>query len=337
MNGSTSCLAPVATSRPPSLVAGRPLSGCVRCDFGRSTFAQPASVVNAFTVDVEEHFQVQAFEHLAPRNHWHRYESRVADNTFRLLELLATYEVRATFFVLGWIARRHPSLVRAIQRAGHEIGSHGYWHSLVYQQTPAEFRSDLRQSKAVLEDLTSQPVRSYRAPSFSIMKRSWWALDILAEEGIGYDASIFPVYHDRYGIPDACRQPHVIETTRGPIWEFPASTLRVGRVNLPIAGGGYFRLYPAPLTLAGLSYLNRHGEPFVFYIHPWEIDPRQPRLRDAPLRSRFRHYVNLRSTQRKLARLLERFRFGSLIDAIDAWAADPLPALPPSSRTTHSH
>jgi polysaccharide deacetylase family protein (PEP-CTERM system associated) len=214
------------------------------------------------------------------------------------------------------VAQRHPNLVREIQSAGHEIGSHSYWHRLIYEQTPEVFRRDLRQSKAVLEDILGDRITSYRAPSFSITRQSMWALDILAEEGIRYDSSIFPIHHDRYGVPNGQRFPYRVDTTSGDLWEFPLSTVRVRRWNLPIAGGGYFRLYPFSVTRRMLARINRGGNPFVFYVHPWELDPDQPRLGLGSMKSRFRHYVNLRSTHEKLDRLLGRFRFGTLREAL---------------------
>jgi polysaccharide deacetylase family protein (PEP-CTERM system associated) len=242
----------------------------------------------------------------------------VVASTQRVLALLDRHQVAGTFFVLGWVARRFPDLVRSIARAGHEVGSHSYWHRLVYEQTPEAFRSDLRESKAVIEDTLGQPVRCYRAPTFSIVKTSLWALNILAEEGIQHDSSIFPIHHDRYGIPGYPTVPHAISTPAGRLLEFPMSTVRVLRRNLPVAGGGYFRLYPLRISLRLLNRLNRQGTPFVFYIHPWELDPEQPRMTVGSAKTRFRHYVNLGSTERKLDRLLPRFRFGQLPTSLHA-------------------
>ncbi len=275
-------------------------------------------LLNAFTVDVEDYYQVTAFEGQVERSAWPSYESRVAANTRRLLRLLERFEVRGTFFVLGWVARRFPQLVREIQRAGHEVGSHSYWHRLVYRQSPQEFRDDLVQSRRVLEDVTGAPIMAYRAPSFSITRQSLWALDILVEEGFRHDSSIFPVYHDRYGIPDAQPGVHQIPAAGGMLWEFPASVLRWGGMNIPVSGGGYFRLYPLAWTLRSLAYINRRQRrPFMFYVHPWEVDPDQPRLRVAGVKTRFRHYVNLKSTHAKLEVLLGRFRFGRLSEVIE--------------------
>jgi polysaccharide deacetylase family protein (PEP-CTERM system associated) len=274
-------------------------------------------LVNAFTVDVEEHFQVSAFEKHISRDDWHRYDSRVVLNTRRILRILERHEVRATFFVLGWIARHHPRLVREIHRAGHEVGSHSYWHRLVYNLTPDQFREDLQHSKAVLEDITGQAITAYRAPSFSITRNSLWALPILAEEGIQVDSSIFPIRHDRYGIPDAPRKIHEIPTEAGTLTEFPPSVLRWGWMNLPIGGGGYFRLYPMNWTLRGLSHINSsRNDPFMFYVHPWELDPEQPRLGVGTHLSRLRHHVSLHKTEHRLHVLLRHFRFAPLSEVL---------------------
>lgn len=277
-----------------------------------------AQILNAFTVDVEDYFQVSAFEKHVSRNRWNDYESRVERNTHRILDLLNAYQVPATFFVVGWIARQYPRLVRDIHRAGHEIGSHSYWHRLVYELTPEEFRRDLMESRNVLEDVTGERVVAYRAPSFSITRQSLWALDILAQEGFTCDSSVFAIHHDRYGIHDAEPHLHELQTENGSLWEFPPSVVRVAGVNLPISGGGYFRLYPYSFTARCLSRVGRiAGRPFMFYVHPWEIDPEQPRLRAGTAVSRFRHHVNLTKTYAKLDRLLRDFPFGRARDVID--------------------
>jgi len=275
-------------------------------------------IVNAFTVDVEDYFQVSAFENDIRRDQWDQFESRVVANTKRILELLARHDVRATFFVLGWVARQYPELVREIHSAGHEIGSHSFWHRLIYTQTPDEFRTDLRQSRDVLADIIGEPITGYRAPSFSITRQSLWALDILAEEGFRIDSSVFPIYHDRYGIPNAKPRIHQITTSAGPLWEFPPSIFRIAGLNLPVGGGGYFRLYPLWCTICCLSAVNRKArQPFMFYIHPWEVDAEQPRLGAGSRMSRFRHTVNLSRTERKLDALLRGFHFGPLCDMIE--------------------
>lgn len=275
------------------------------------------TLVNAFTVDVEDYFQVSGFERDIARSTWDSYESRVESNTERLLGLLAEHEVRGTFFILGWVAERFPGLVERIRAQGHELGSHSYWHRLIYEQSPAEFREDLRRSRDVLQDIVGERVTSYRAPSFSITKRSLWAAEILVEEGFEIDSSIYPVHHDRYGIPGAQRWLHRLPTPSGPIWEFPPSIARLGGFNLPVSGGGYFRLYPGYWTERCLRTVNdAHGEPFMFYIHPWEVDPQQPRLKVGARLSRWRHYVNLRSTEGKLRSLVQRFSFAPMRDVV---------------------
>lgn len=279
-------------------------------------------MLNVFTVDVEDYFQVSAFEKHVDRNCWNQWESRVAANTRRILELLDRHRVHATFFVLGWIAEHHPQLVREIHACGHEIGSHGYWHRLIYQQSAAEFRSDLCRSRDVLQDAIGRRVTAHRAASFSITRQSLWALEILVEEGFQVDSSVFPVRHDRYGIPGAEPGPHRLTTPAGPIWEFPPSVARFAGLNLPVGGGGYFRLFPLPWTIHCLRRINRaKRRPLMFYVHPWELDPGQPRIRACSRLSRFRHYVNLSKNQRKLDGLLRRFRFGRLCDVIERQTA----------------
>lgn len=274
-------------------------------------------LLNAFTVDVEDYFQVSAFENDIKRDQWSGYTRRVVANTDRILALMDRHNVRGTFFVLGWIARHEPQLVREIHRRGHEIASHGYWHRLVYQQTPEQFREDICHSRDVLQDIIGEPVVAYRAPSFSITKRSLWALDILIQEGFTQDYSIFPIHHDRYGIADAEPAIHRISSLAGVSWEFPASTRRFAGFNMPVSGGGYFRLYPAWWTIGCLKAINRKaGHPFVFYVHPWELDPQQPRLNVGSRASRVRHYLNLRTTEKKLDVLLDSFRFGRSSDVI---------------------
>jgi polysaccharide deacetylase family protein (PEP-CTERM system associated) len=274
-------------------------------------------ILNAMTVDVEDYFQVSAFDAVVERATWDGRESRVSANTERLLSLFGESRVRATFFVLGWVASRFPSLVRRIVEAGHEIASHGYAHRLVYEQTPEEFRQDIRRSKALLEDISGTAVLGYRAPSYSITKRSLWALDILIEQGYRYDTSIFPIHHDRYGIPDAPRHVHVEMRRNGCIVETPGSTVRWGGMNLPIAGGGYFRLLPYWWTHWGIGRLNRiERRPAIFYLHPWEIDPGQPRF-EVSRATRLRHYRNLEKTEGRLRRLLADFRFSTLSALIE--------------------
>jgi polysaccharide deacetylase family protein (PEP-CTERM system associated) len=269
-------------------------------------------LVNAMSVDVEDYFHVSAFESVVPRTAWDHMQSRVSANTERLLDLFDEHRIRSTFFVLGWVADRYPRLVRSIVERGHELASHGYAHRLIYEQTPDEFRDDVRRAKRVLEDAGGVRVGGYRAPSFSVTRRSMWALDVLIDEGHWYDASIFPIRHDRYGIPASPRHPYEIRRDRGTIVELPASTVRLGATNLPIAGGGYFRILPYAWTRWGMTRLNRvERQPAVFYLHPWEIDPDQPR-QPAGWLSRFRHYRNLQETETRLRRLLTEFSFGTV-------------------------
>jgi polysaccharide deacetylase family protein (PEP-CTERM system associated) len=286
-----------------------------------------SDIVNLFSVDVEDYFQVSAFEHYVQRKDWDNYECRVVPNTHRMLRLLARHNVRGTFFILGWIAEHYPQLVRDIQRDGHEIASHGYWHRLIYEQTPEEFRRDLRQARDVIQNITGTAVNAYRAPSFSITKQSLWALEILAEEGFSFDSSIFPIYHDRYGIPDAEPGIRQINTKAGALQEVPPSVVQIAGVNLPV-GGGYFRLYPYKLTRYFLQSINRKGkQPFTFYIHSWELDPAQPRLTIHSKVSRFRHYVNLSKTGRKLERLLKEFRLGPIAEVLSSCATSQVQAV----------
>lgn len=284
------------------------------------------AVVNAMSIDVEDYFQVSAFDGVVPRESWEARESRVVANTERLLELFQESGVRATFFVLGWVGQRQPALIKRIAGLGHEIASHGFEHRLVYDQTPAQFRDDVRRSKDMLESTAGVAVRGYRAPSFSVVERSLWALEVLIEEGFAYDASIFPIRHDRYGIPGAPRHTHVRTTGAGTIIEVPGSTVRCAGVNIPIAGGGYFRLLPYAVTRWGFHRLN-NGErrPAVFYLHPWEVDPAQPRI-EAGVLTRLRHYRNLDKTAARLRALMKEFAFSSIVEALGIPPLTPLPA-----------
>ena len=266
-------------------------------------------IVNAMSVDVEDYFHVSVFDGIVPRTEWDAMESRVCANTERLLDIFDEYSVRSTFFVLGWVGEKYPALVTKIAARGHEVASHGYAHRLVYDQTPAAFREDVRRAKALLEEASGRPVVGYRAPSYSITPRSLWALDVLIEEGYQYDSSIFPIRHDRYGIPVSDRQPYRIDRNGGSLIEVPGSTTRLGPMNLPVAGGGYFRILPYRWTQWGIRRVNeQERRPAVFYLHPWEIDPDQPRLHAGRL-GRFRHYRNLDSTEQRLRQLLSDFRF----------------------------
>ncbi|MCK4706704.1 MAG: DUF3473 domain-containing protein [Gammaproteobacteria bacterium] len=268
-------------------------------------------IQNALTVDVEDYFHVSAFAKNINQQDWDNYPLRVENNTRRLLDLFDEYEVKATFFVLGWVAERTPDLIKDIANRGHEVACHGFSHQLVYNQSPEVFREETLRSKQLLEDIIQAPVSGYRAASYSITNRSLWALDILAEAGFEYDSSIFPVRHDRYGIPDAPEFPHRIETRNGrSLVEFPLSTAKLFKYRLPVAGGGYFRLYPYALTRTGLSQINRGRQPFIFYLHPWEIDPDQPKIPTSWF-SRFRHYNNLDKCEGRLRSLMTDFQFGT--------------------------
>ncbi|MFH1919674.1 MAG: XrtA system polysaccharide deacetylase [Planctomycetota bacterium] len=322
----------IAADRPqPTVVAVANSNGRRAARRSRFACTRSSDPINAFTVDVEDYYHVTAFAGDISRDDWHRYDTRVVDNTRRMLAMLDRHSVRATFFVLGWVAERHPQLIRAIHHIGHEVGSHGYWHRCIYDQSPDEFRDDLRKSRDVLSDIISAPVTAYRAPTFSVTRNSLWALDILVEEGFTVDSSIFPVWHDRYGIPDAEPYAHQIATASGTIWECPPSIVKLARLNCPI-GGGYFRICPLPWTLYGLSTINRkQRRPSMFYIHPWEIDPDQPRLKAGSRMSRFRHRVNLSATEQKLDVLLETFRFGPISDVVKQTQENHQPLRPARS------
>ncbi len=268
--------------------------------------------LNALTVDLEEYFQVSNFDGSIARSSWDSLPSRVCEPTRRLLDAFEVTGNRATFFVLGWVAERHPQLVREIARRGHQVACHGYGHELVYELGPRRFRADLKRARAAVEGASGTQVRGYRAPSYSITKRSLWGLEILREEGFRFDSSIFPIRHPRYGIPDFPRRPVRIELGEGAwIDEFPLTTLRAGPLNLPLAGGAYLRFLPAPLFRGGLSRLVAQGVPTVLYLHPWEIDPDQPRQR-VGWRVRVNHYHNLGRMESRLRRLLEGFRFAPM-------------------------
>lgn len=297
-------------------------------------------VLNAFTVDVEDWFQVSAFEHLFPRAGWDAVPLRVDTGVTRVLDLLDEAGVRGTFFILGWLAQRRPDLVRAIADRGHELGCHSLEHRLVYAMTPETFRTDLRASLDAIEQAAGARVTLFRAPSFSITKASTWALPILAEEGITIDSSIYPVVHDRYGIPGAPRGPFRPLADHPDFVEFPASTFRLAGMTLPCAGGGYFRLYPLALTQRAVRQINGDdGRPAVFYVHPWEFDPTQPKA-DAGAARNFRHRVNLARTGDRVRALLGAARFGTMSETLVALggpAALPLlDVLAPAAARTHS-
>jgi len=270
-------------------------------------------VINALTVDVEDYFHVHAFARVIDPKDWERYPSRVEENTYRLLQLFGERGVAATFFVLGWVAKRFPKLVSQILSAGHSVGCHGFAHKVIYAGTPDDFRRDLRLGKKAVEDAAGVAVQSYRAPSYSITSQTLWALEILLEEGFNYDSSIFPIIHDNYGLPNAPRFPYLHSLTGERfIREFPPSTVRFFGINCPVGGGGYFRFWPYQLTAWALHHINQiEGQPAMAYFHPWELDPGQPRI-PAGWRSRFRHYHNLESTEAKCRRLLQDFSWAPL-------------------------
>lgn len=275
-------------------------------------------IENALTIDVEDYFQVAALAEAVKYDDWARMEYRAEANTDRILGLFSEAGVKATFFTLGWVAERSPKLVKRIADAGHEVASHGYSHQLIYNQTPEVFREETIRSKSILEDILGASVTGYRAASYSITNESRWALDILAEQGFTWDSSIFPVHHDRYGMPGTPRWPHRLITDKGyELAEFPLSTLKFPGYTLPIAGGGYFRLFPYWFSRMGLGSINRQGKPFVFYLHPWEVDPGQPRL-DVKWFSRFRHYNNLDVCEQRLAKLLSDFRFTTMSQVLES-------------------
>ena len=285
-----------------------------------------APLLNAMTIDVEDYFHVSAFAHVVSPTEWPSFESRVCRNTERLLGILDDANVRATFFVLGWVAERYPQLVSRIERAGHELASHSFDHALVYDKTPEAFRADLQRARAAIAEASGVVVTGYRAPSFSLVQRSLWALDVLIDEGYTYDSSIYPIRHDRYGIPAWSRFIHRVDSAAGTLWELPGSTVRYLGVNMPMGGGGYFRLLPYRWTSMGIRRLNqREGQPAIFYLHPWEVDPDQPRLRaNAP--TRLRHYRNLDQTEPRLRRLLKEFPFGRIEDVLAERPASATPA-----------
>lgn len=273
-------------------------------------------IINAFSIDVEDYFQVAALASAVEFSSWSEREPRVERNTDLILELLAQSGVRGTFFVLGWIAERHPGLVRRIAAGGHEIASHGWSHRLIYEQSPQEFRAETERSKQLLEDLAGCAVTGYRAASFSITARSLWALDVLIDAGFEYDSSIFPIRHDRYGIPGAAPRPSLVSAPSGRrIVEFPMSAADFLGLKVPVSGGGYFRILPYWLTRSGLRQINRAGSPFTFYLHPWELDPAQPRF-EVKWFSRFRHYTNLHRTESRLRALLGQFAFAPMREVL---------------------
>jgi len=267
------------------------------------------TLINAMTVDVEDYFQVSAFEPYIKRSEWDSIEARVERNTHRLLDLYDQHQIKATFFTLAWVAERYPDLVRRIVNDGHELASHGYDHVRITNQTPEEFREDVIKTKRILEDVSGVEIQGYRAASYSIKKNNLWALDILYETGHKYSSSIYPVKHDLYGIPDAPRFKYYPRGREG-ILEIPITTLRLFNKNLPSGGGGFFRLYPYVFSRWSLNRINAvDNQSGMFYFHPWEIDPEQPRTLGINAKTRFRHYLNLHKFFDRLERLLEDFKW----------------------------
>jgi len=281
-----------------------------------SATAQPSASMAAFSVDVEDYYQAEALRSFCPREQWPTFEDRTERNTERVLEILAARGVRGTFFALGWSAQKHPGLIRRIAAAGHEIGSHGFDHELVYNQGPDAYRQDIRRARGLLQDLTGQEVIGYRAPSYTIMTRTLWALQILAEEGYRYDSSIFPIARRRYGMPRAQRWPHRLRTAGGQaLAEFPLPTLSLGPLNAPATGGAYLRLLPFGLQRSAVARMLKKGTPFVLSIHPWELDPGQPRFA-VGLRTRWTHYHNLGKAEARLTALLSLGRYRTLAEVL---------------------
>jgi polysaccharide deacetylase family protein (PEP-CTERM system associated) len=268
-------------------------------------------MINAFTVDVEDYYQVENFASVIDRAEWERFDSRILANTRRVLDLLARHQVTATFFILTWNAERLPELVHAIHSAGHEVASHGRGHHLVYEQEPDGFQADIESARSLLEELTGGPVLGYRAPSYSITSGNLWAFDRIRSAGYLYDSSVYPIRRGRYGIADAPRHPY---TTAGLV-EFPMTTLRVAGFNLPAASGGYLRLFPLWVSRAAIAQLNRAGHPAVVNVHPWELDPEQPRIGGGHFGG-FTHYANLDRTEARLDTLLRQFRFGTMRESL---------------------
>jgi polysaccharide deacetylase family protein (PEP-CTERM system associated) len=278
-----------------------------------TTAMKQAAITHAMTVDVEDYYHVAAFAKVIKPSDWDNWPSRVEANTHKLLQLFSDHDLKITFFILGWVAERYPELVKTIRAQGHEIASHGYSHQLIYKQLPQVFRAETAKSKQILEDLGQAPVHGYRAASYSITLNSLWALDILAELGFTWDSSIFPTRHDNYGIPGSPEEPYRIITNKGSLLEFPLTTAKVLGQAIPAAGGGYFRQYPYALSrwLFERASLNQ-TKPQIFYLHPWEVDPEQPRVPNASWFSNFRHYTNLKRCMPRLERMITDFNFGTI-------------------------
>jgi polysaccharide deacetylase family protein (PEP-CTERM system associated) len=275
-----------------------------------------APISHIMSVDVEDYFQVEAFTGSVKVDSWDSWPSRVVANTQRALDLLDQHNVKATFFFLGWVAERFPALVRDAAARGHEVACHSYWHRAIYRLSPEEFREDTRMAKDVIEQAAGVAVTGYRAPTWSITRKSLWAPRILAEAGFLYDSSVYPIRHDLYGIPGAERVPYILDCGDNlQLREYPPATLSVGGFTLPAAGGGYLRLFPMAFTHLAFRKTENEGRAVVVYFHPWELDPKQPRVR-SKLRSRFRHYTNLARMQGRLGQLMSRYRFQRFADVL---------------------
>lgn len=283
--------------------------------------APSSPVIHAMTIDVEDYFHVAALSKVVSLSEWDQQPSRVGQNTLKILDLFDKHNIKGTFFVLGWVAERYPEIVREIDQRGHEIASHGYSHQLIYSQSVATFREETYRSKEILESISQKPVTGYRAASYSITKKSLWALDVLAELGFTWDSSIFPIYHDNYGIPDTPSEPYIIKTDSGrELTEFPITACNKLGLSIPAAGGGYFRQFPYPLFRYLFNAASQNNKvPKIFYLHPWEIDPDQPRFTNASWFSRFRHYTNLDRCEARLERLIEDFDFGTISESLGSY------------------
>jgi polysaccharide deacetylase family protein (PEP-CTERM system associated) len=283
--------------------------------------ARHRAIVNALTIDVEDYFQVSALAPYIPREEWATREFRVERNVDRVLEMLAEHGAKATFFTLGWVAERYPQMVRRIVDAGHELASHGYGHQRATEQTEEAFEADIRLAKIILEDCGGSEVKGYRAPSFSIGENNPWALDCVHRAGYRYSSSVYPVRHDHYGSPLA---PRFAFRVKRDLVEVPIATVRMFDRNWPAGGGGYFRLLPYRLSRWAVARINRvDGQPAIFYFHPWEIDPHQPRVAGVDARTRFRHYLNLHRTERRLRCLLRDFSWGRVDEVFLNGSAAP--------------
>lgn len=279
-------------------------------------------VTHVLSVDVEEYFSVEAFSRYVKREEWDTFPHRVVKNTTRALEILEKYNVRGTFFVLGWIAERYPNLIEDIHVKGHEVASHGYDHRMITSLSEEEFRADIKASKEILENITGCAVHGYRAPTFSIVKGTSWAYEVLMEEGYRYSSSVYPIWHDRYGWPSfGCLPKKVLEKNDLRLWEIPMSVWRWGPLNIPFGGGGYLRAYPLFLTRLLFQKVSEIGRPGIIYIHPWELDNEHPRVRASYL-SRKRHYHGIGGMERKLERILKDFKFDTMINFLSFYLDD---------------